>query len=231
MGHRSRSGTGRSRCSSRWSLCPCPPSRRRPSRLRTEGPGRRRLLSRASPSTPKPWTAMREKEGDGGLALLYEGGWVYGGWAGKDKATTEKNVGYVLYPTENGGPSFTVGGPGTVWMVTSQAKNKDLAWEFIKTWNNKDTVAKINIEDPHPVARTDSAEVPEFKADKFLVDSTESLKKAKFTPVDAAWGKVILAIQNATERVATGEGTVDDAASRFQDELKRAVGDANVVTG
>jgi multiple sugar transport system substrate-binding protein len=182
-------------------------------------------------TSPKPWTAMREKEGNGDLAILFEGGWVYGGWVGKDKAATQKNIGYVLYPTESGGPSFTVGGPGTVWMMTSQAKNKDLAWEFIKAWNNKDTVAKINIEDPHPVARTDSAEVPEFKSDKFLVDSTESLKKAKFTPVDAAWGKVTLAIQTATERVATGDSSVDDAAKRYLDDLRRAVGDSNVVSG
>ncbi len=172
----------------------------------------------------KPWTSMREKVGTGELAMLFEGGWTYGGF--KDKP----GVGYLLFPTESAGPSFTVGGPGTVWMITSQSKNKDLAWEFIKNWNNKDTVAKLNIDDPHPVARTDSAEVPEFKADKFLVDSTESLKKAKFTPVDAPWGKVITAIQQATGRVASGEATPEDAAKRYTDDLKRAVGDANVVT-
>ena len=181
-------------------------------------------------TTPKPWTAMREKEGNGGLALLFEGGWVYGGWASNDKAAAQKNIGYVLFPTESGGPSFTIGGPGTVWMITSQSKNKDLAWEFIKTWNNKDTVAKLNIEDPHPVARTDSADVPEFKADQFLVDSTKSLEKAKFTPVDAAWGKVITAIQSATERAATGDGTPDDIVKRFADDLRRTIGDDKVAS-
>jgi multiple sugar transport system substrate-binding protein len=181
-------------------------------------------------TTPKPWTAMREKEGNGSLAMLFEGGWVYGGWASKDKAATQKNVGYVLFPTESGGPSFTVGGPGTVWMLTSQSKNKDLAWEFIKSWNNKDTVAKLNIDDPHPVARTDSADVPEFKADQFLVDSTKSLEKAKFTPVDADWGKVILAIQSATERAATGEGTPEDIVKRYGDDLRRGIGDAKVAS-
>ena len=179
-------------------------------------------------TSPKPWTAMREKEGNGGLALLFEGGWVYGGWAGKDKAATQKNIGYVLFPTENSGPSFTVGGPGTVWMMTNQSKNKDLAWEFIKTWNNRDTVAKLNTEDPHPVARTDSADDAGFKADPFLVDSTKSLQKAKFTPVDAAWGKVITAIQSATDRAATGDGTADDIVKRYADDLRRTIGDDKV---
>jgi len=181
-------------------------------------------------TSPKPWTAMREKEGNGGLAILFEGGWVYGGWAGKDKAATEQNVGYVLFPTETAGPSFTVGGPGTVWMITRGSKNKDLAWEFIKTWNNKDTVARLNIEDPHPVARTDSADVPEFKANQFLVDSTNSLAKAKFTPVDAAWGKVVSAIQSATERAATGDGTADEIVKRYAEDLRRTIGDDKVVS-
>jgi multiple sugar transport system substrate-binding protein len=180
-------------------------------------------------TSPKPWTAMREKEGNGGLALLFEGGWVYGGWADADAAATKQNIGYVLFPTETAGPSFTVGGPGTVWMITSQSKNKDLAWEFIKTWNNKDTVAKLNIEDPHPVARTDAADVAEFKANQFLVDSTKSLEKARFTPLDAAWGKVITAIQSATERAATGDGTADDIVKRYADDLRRTIGDDKVV--
>jgi multiple sugar transport system substrate-binding protein len=180
-------------------------------------------------TTPKPWTAMREKLGNGGLALLFEGGWVYGGWASKDKAATERNVGYLLHPTETGGPSFTIGGLGTVWYITAKSKNKDLAWEFIKTWNNKDTVAKLNIEDPHPVARTDSAEVAEFKAEKYLVDSTRSLEKAKFVPADPNFGKVVGAIQKATGRVAANEMTPDDAAKRYSDDLKQALGADKVI--
>ena len=180
-------------------------------------------------TTTKPWTAMREKLGKGELALLFEGGWVYGGWATADKAGTEKNVGYVLHPTESGGPSFTIGGLGTCWYLTAKSKNKDLAWEWVKLWNNKDTVAKLNIEDPHPVARTDSADVAEFKANKYLVDSTKALDKAKFVPPDPNFGKVIGAIQKATSRVATAENTPDDAAKRYSDDLKQAVGASLVI--
>src|SRR5438128_1142803 len=168
-------------------------------------------------TSTKPWTAMRENEGKGTLALLFEGGWVYGGWqnAPFDKAATQKNVHYVLHPTSQGGPSFTIGGPGTVWYVTAKSKNKDAAWAFIAQWNNKDTVAKLNIEDPHPVARTDSADVAEFKAQQYLVDSTEALKKAKFIPTDSNYGKVIGAIQKATGRVAAGEMGFADAPTRY----------------
>jgi multiple sugar transport system substrate-binding protein len=180
-------------------------------------------------TSTKPWTAMRAKLGDGSLALLFEGGWVYGGWASKDQAGTQKNVGYILHPTENGGPSFTIGGLGTCWYITAKSKNKDLAWEFIKTWNNKDTVAKINIEDPHPVARSDSADVPEFKAQQYLVDSTKSLEKAKFLPPDPNLSKITTAIQKATGRVANGDSSPDDAAKQYSADLKQAIGADKVI--
>jgi multiple sugar transport system substrate-binding protein len=182
-------------------------------------------------TSPKPWTAMRERIGlKGELAILFEGGWVYGGWLTANKTATEQNVGYLLHPTATAGPSFTIGGPGTTWYITAKSKNKDAAWEFIRTWNNKETVAKLNIEDPHPVARMDSATVAEFASNKYLVDSTKSLEKAKFVPPDANFGKVVTQIQKATARAATGEMSPDDAAKRYTEDLKQAIGADKVIT-
>lgn len=181
-------------------------------------------------TTTKPWTAMREKLGNGQLALLFEGGWVYGGWAKADKAATEQNVGYVLHPTESGGPSFTIGGPGTCWYITSKSKNKQLAWEFIKAMNTAEIVGKLNAEDPHPVARADAAEIPEFKSDPYLVASTEALKKARFTAPDPNYPKVQQAIQAATARVASGQVPPDQGAQMYTDDLKQAIGADKVTT-
>lgn len=178
----------------------------------------------------KPWTAMREKLGNGQLALLFEGGWVYGGWASADKAATEKNVGYTLHPTESGGPSFTIGGPGTCWYISARSANKQGAWEFIKAFNTAEIVGKLNAEDPHPVARADAAKVPEFASSPYLVASTEALAKAKFTSPDPAYSKVIEAIQKATARVAAGELGPDDAAKRYTDDLTQALGADNVTS-
>ena len=175
-------------------------------------------------TSTKPWTAMREKLGNGGLALLFEGGWVYGGWASKDKAATEQNVGYVLHPTETAGPSFTIGGPGTCWYISARSANKQGAWEFIKAMNTAEIVGKLNAEDPHPVARKDAADVAEFKANKYNLDATAALEKAKFVPPDPGYSKVIEAIQKATARVAAGELGPDDAAKRYTDDLTQALG-------
>ena len=175
-------------------------------------------------TSTKPWTAMREKLGNGQLALLFEGGWVYGGWASANKAATEQNVGYVLHPTESGGPSFTIGGPGTCWYISSKSANKQGAWEFIKAMNTAEIVGKLNAEDPHPVARKDAADVAEFKASKYNVDATAALEKAKFVPPDPGYSKVIEAIQKATARVAAGELGPDDAAKRYTEDLTQALG-------
>jgi multiple sugar transport system substrate-binding protein len=175
-------------------------------------------------TSTKPWTAMREKLGNGGLALLFEGGWVYGGWASADKAATEQNVGYLLHPTESAGPSFTIGGPGTCWYISAQSANKQGAWEFIKAMNSAEIVGKLNAEDPHPVARKDAADVAEFKSDPYLLASTAALAKARFAPPDPGYSKVIGAIQKATARVAAGELGPDDAAKRYTDDLTQALG-------
>jgi len=172
----------------------------------------------------KPWTAMREKLGNGQLALLFEGGWVYGGWASADKAGTEQNVGYVLHPTESSGPSFTIGGPGTCWYISSRSANKQGAWEFIKAMNTAEIVGKLNAEDPHPVARQDAADIPEFKSDPYLVASTAALSKAKFVAPDPGYSKVIESIQKVTASVAAGEMSPEDAAKRYTDDLSQALG-------
>jgi len=49
-------------------------------------------------------------------------------------------------------------------------------------------------------------------------------KKARFNSPDALYPKVQQAIQKATARVASGESSPDDAAKRFTDDLKQALG-------
>jgi multiple sugar transport system substrate-binding protein len=178
---------------------------------------------------PRSWVSMRERLGDGRLAMLFEGGWVYGGWADKDKDGTEKNIGYLLFPTETEGPSFTVGGPGTCWYITTASRNRRLAWEFIATWNSAETVGRLNADDPHPVARVDAVRIPEYRGEHFLVESTESLRRAHFIPPDAAYGKVMSAVHAATAAVAAGEVPPDEAARRYANDLRQAIGSSKVI--
>ncbi len=180
---------------------------------------------------PKPWTTMRQKMGQGGLAILFEGGWVYGSWSSiASAADLQKNIGTILFPYNNGSGDFTVGGLGTCWYISSQCKNKDLAWDWIATWNNAQTVAKLNIEDPHPVPRSDAADVPDFKSNAFLVTCTESLKKARFEPTDANWSKITTSIQQVTGQVASGQLSPEDGQKQLSQAMTIIAGSDNVVT-
>ncbi len=183
-------------------------------------------------TTPEPWKPSRSGIGTGDVGLLFEGGWVYGGYqtAAADGSIELDQIGYSLFPTTDAGPTFTIGGPGTCWYIGAGSQNPDLAWEFIKAFNTPDIVADINIEDPHPVARMDSAALPRFQAEPYLVDSTNALDSAIFLPVVPELNDVSTIVQKITGEIATGDLDAAGAAQRYAQELTALVGAGNVVS-
>ena len=134
-----------------------------------------------------------------------------------------------MNPTEREGTSFTLGGVGTCWFISAASTHKELAWEFITAFNNRETVALLNVEDPHPVARVDAVRVPEYSREQFLVDSTESLRRAYFIPPDPGYPKVIAAMQYVTALVATGAADPDAAARAYGEQLAASLGEDKLV--
>jgi multiple sugar transport system substrate-binding protein len=188
------------------------------------------LVPQALLATPDLSAALAGLFGSGKLAMVFDGAWVYGPWSAADPAATSENVGYLLHPTTDAGPSFTVGGTGNVWFVSATCQYPDLAFEFLKVLSAKETVAAINIADPHPPARSDAAELSEYQSNPFLVDATASLEVARFAPPSPAYIDVIPVIQRATGLVATGAAAPDEAAARYSEDLEEAFGADNVVT-
>jgi multiple sugar transport system substrate-binding protein len=182
-------------------------------------------------TTPEPWKPSRTGIGTGGVGLLFEGGWVYGGYqsAAADGSVDLAAIGYSLFPTTEAGPTFTIGGPGTCWYIGAGSQHPDLAWEFIKAFNTPQILADLNIEDPHPVARMDAAALPQFQAQTYLVDCTNALGAAIFLPALPQLNDVSLIVQNITGEVATGDLDAAGAAQRYAEELTTLVGGGNVV--
>jgi multiple sugar transport system substrate-binding protein len=179
---------------------------------------------------PSQTGSFRMTLATGQLAVLFDGAWIYGPLHDADPVATEQNLGYLLHPTESGGPSFTVGATGNVWFISAACQHPELAWEFVKTINSADTVAQICLADPHPAARTDAAELPAYQADPFLTAATASLEVAQFVPPSPFYPELIPIIQRATDLVATGQEDPNGAAARYADELTRLLGADNVVT-
>ncbi len=184
-------------------------------------------------TTPEPWKPSRTGIGTGDVAMLFEGGWVYGGYqaaAAADGSVDLAQIGYSLFPTTEAGPTFTIGGPGTCWYIGAGSQNPDLAWEFIKAFNTAQIVADLNIEDPHPVARMDAAALPQFQAQTYLVDCTDALNAAVFLPVLPELNDVSTIVQKITGEIATGDLAAAGAAQRYAEELTALVGAENVVS-
>jgi multiple sugar transport system substrate-binding protein len=181
-------------------------------------------------TTPDPSRPMRERLGNGELAILYEGAWAYGPWREADPERTAEEIGYLLFPTETAGPSFAVGGVGNVWYISAGCEHPELAWEFLKTLSAKETAAAISLADPHPVARTDAAELPAYQADRFLLDATATLASARIAPPSPYYLQLIPIVQRATGLVATGEAKPEEAAARYRADLERVLGADNVVS-
>jgi multiple sugar transport system substrate-binding protein len=179
---------------------------------------------------PNQSGAFRTMLGTGQLAMFFDGAWIYGPLHDADPAGVEANLGYLLHPTEGGGPSFTVGGTGQVWFISAACQAPDLAWEFVKTINSAESVAQICVADPHPAARSDAAALPEYQADSFLMEATATLENAKFVTPSPAYDTLIPIIQRATDLVASGQAAPEEAAARYRDELTRLLGEDNVVT-
>ncbi|MDQ3044398.1 MAG: extracellular solute-binding protein, partial [Chloroflexota bacterium] len=149
-------------------------------------------------TTPNPSRTLIERFGKGELAMLFEGSWAHGTWRRENAETTEQEIGYVLFPTEHDGPSFTVGGAGNVWYMSAKLDDDELAWATMRAINGRDVVAGIDLADPHPLARSDAADLPAVQADTFLADATAALAVARFAPPSPAYLNLIPIIQKAT---------------------------------
>lgn len=185
-------------------------------------------------TTPQPWKPMRAAMGSGKLGLLIEGGWVYGGYqkSAAEGQVALDQIGYVLIPTAENGPTFTIGGSGTCWYINAKSQNMDLAWAFIVAFNQPDIVAAINIEDPHPVARMDAAQRPEYQAQPYLVQSTDALKYAVFTPPLPSVTDASTVVQKITGQIATGDLDAAGAVAAYKEQLAqvKGIGVDNIVS-
>ena len=185
-------------------------------------------------TTPQPWKPMRSAIGTGKLGMVIEGGWVYGSYqaGAKDGSVDLSQIGYVLIPTAEAGPTFTIGGSGTCWFIGAKSENADLAWAFIQAFNQPDIVANLNIEDPHPVARQDAAQLPQFAQQSYLVQSTEALNSAVFLPPLPQLPDVSTLIQKLTGQIATGDLDAPGAAQQYKEQLPqmKGIGAENVVS-
>ncbi|MFI6943307.1 ABC transporter substrate-binding protein [Streptomyces sp. NPDC050418] len=162
---------------------------------------------------------------EGKLAINLDGSWLPQDWlegSGHEWPTWSEELGLAPMPTQNGqAPGKVSMSGGWTWAIPSKAANKDLAFEFIKTMQTKENAQRWYIANSGIAVRNDVAEDPEYvKAQPGIKFFTDLVEFTHYRPAYPAYPQVSVAIQEAMESVTTGDSSVDEAASTYDEELE-----------
>ncbi|MEU6769640.1 extracellular solute-binding protein [Streptomyces sp. NPDC046853] len=170
---------------------------------------------------------------DDKLGINLDGSWLPQDWgkgAGHEWPEWSKKLGLAHMPTQNGeAPGKVSMSGGWTWAIPTKASNPDLAFRFIKTMQTKANAQKWYVANSGIAVRKDVAADPAYlKAQPGLKFFTDLVPSTHYRPAYPAYPKVSTAVQEAMEKVTTGDGSVADAASGYDDEVKAAT-DGEVV--
>ncbi|MEV7424233.1 MULTISPECIES: extracellular solute-binding protein [unclassified Streptomyces] len=172
----------------------------------------------------------------GKLAMDIDGSWMPNNWirtGSKPWPEWQSTMATAAMPTQNGqAPGRVSMSGGWAWSVPSKASNPDLAFKFVQFLETKDASARWNAANATIAVRKDVADDPTYlkalPTNKFF---TSLVADTHYRPALPAYTQVSTAIQKAMESVTTGQASVDQAASTFDNDVKSAVGADNTVKG
>lgn len=161
------------------------------------------------------------------LGINLDGSWLPQDWgkgAGHEWPEWSKKLGLAHMPTQNGeAPGKVSMSGGWTWAIPSKAANPDLAFKFIEQMQTKANAQKWYVANSGIAVRKDVAADPAYlKAQPGLKFFTDLVTSTHYRPAYPAYPKVSTAVQEAMEKVTTGDGSVADAASGYDDEVKAA---------
>lgn len=170
----------------------------------------------------------------GKLGINLDGSWLPQDWlegSGHEWPEWSSRLGLAYMPTQHGqAPGKVSMSGGWTWSVPAKAANPDLAFEFVKTMQTKANAQKWYVANSGIAVRKDVAEDPAYaKAQPSIRFFTDLVASTHYRPAYPAYPKVSTAIQEAMEGVTTGDRSVADAASGYDDTLKE-VTDGQVTT-
>lgn len=161
------------------------------------------------------------------LGINLDGSWLPQDWgkgAGHEWPEWSKKLGLAHMPTQNGeAPGKVSMSGGWTWAIPSKASNPDLAFKFIEQMQTKANAQKWYVANSGIAVRKDVAADPEYlKAQPGLKFFTDLVASTHYRPAYPAYPKVSTAVQEAMEKVTTGDASVGEAASGYDDEVKAA---------
>ncbi|MFB7497062.1 extracellular solute-binding protein [Streptomyces sp. NPDC056161] len=164
---------------------------------------------------------------EGKLGIALDGSWLPQDWlpgSGHEWPDWSKRLGLAAMPTQAGqAPGKVSMSGGWTWAIPAKAGNPDLAFDFVKVMQTKANAQKWYIANSGIAVRKDVAGDPAYaSAQPGIKFFTDLVPSTHYRPAYPAYPKVSTAIQEAMESVTTGDASVDEAASAYDDALKAA---------
>ncbi|UJQ93387.1 extracellular solute-binding protein [Mariluticola halotolerans] len=167
------------------------------------------------------------------VGMFIDGSWIWSRWSElgtapwADWTTT---VGMAKIPTQNGeGNGFTSMSGGWTIAMSAHAEDKDAAFEFLTTVANYENSLKYSVLSGAVGVREDVISDPEFLDANPTGEFFSSLVAVtNFRPAVEVYPQVSSLIQETMEAVTVGGTSVEDAMERFDSQIARLVGRANV---
>jgi multiple sugar transport system substrate-binding protein len=163
------------------------------------------------------------------LGIALDGAWTAAAWkptSTKPWAEWKDKIGWTSMPTQNGEePGAVSMSGGWVMAMSSYAKNKQEAWDFIAVATNKENSLTYALGSGDLTPRKDVAADPKYTADNPSVKFfTDLASVTHYRPAFEAYPKVSAQIQEALEAVTTGAQTPEEATANYAKALPTAVG-------
>ena len=166
---------------------------------------------------------------EGELAMAIDGSWLPGSWISGDGAWPEweETMGIAAMPTQNGqDPGYTSMSGGWTLAVGSQADAPETAFDFITYALNQENSLKYDTENSQIAVRQDVATDQEYLDFNPSFEFFSSLVQyTHFRPATPDYSQISSGIQVASESVATGSATPQDAAQTYDQEVIGIVGE------
>ncbi|MGG2458801.1 extracellular solute-binding protein [Streptomyces sp. RGM 3693] len=164
------------------------------------------------------------------LAIDLDGSWLGQQWqptgGGNPWPQWAQTLGQAPFPTQTGAPPGRVSlAGGWTWSIPARAPRPELAWQLIKTFQTRAHALDWCLRGAQIAVRKDVAADPRYlKAVPGVGFFTGLVEVSRYRPALPAYPKVAAAIGEATESVAAGDATPDQAAARYDDTVRSLVG-------
>ena len=172
---------------------------------------------------------------NGKVGMYVSGSWEAGNWGEGKKYEWPEGLdvwSVAKMPTIDGqAPGYTTMSGGWTWAVPANGQNKEGAMEFLKILCNKENSLDYALITGNIAVREDVAADPAYSGQKMSVvnEAAEALQYTHFRPSIDGYSTITTMYTEVIESIAMGSATPDEALVTFESELKRIIGEENVL--